>query len=115
MKRTKLLAAALAMPLLAGCGALSGGSLLERQLRSRPVPVDENARTEECAWLRAAMEQEQDRFNREAVFAQGLVAIVNRVRLEQALTVLQSRASAERCMGDFHRANCGWHPLCWTG
>ena len=111
MKRTLLLMAVVTIPLLAGCG----GSALERQVRSRPAPAGEHERTEECAWIRSTMEHEQDVFNREAVFAQGLVAILNRVRLEQALTVLQSRASAARCSGDFRYGNCGWHLLCWTG
>lgn len=108
------LVATLVIPFQVGCGTLQTGSSLAQQVRNRPLPASESERTEECTRLRLAMEHEQDVFSQHAVFARGFVAIYNRVRLEESLTVLQSRATAARCSDGLRYAYCGWHPLCWT-
>lgn len=113
MKPVRMFIAAALLPLMVGCAAPGTGSLLAQQMRDRPLPATESERAAECDWIRKAMEREQDAYDRETATVRGLMAIAARVRLEENLTVLWSRATAARCPDDFRYARCGYHPLCW--
>lgn len=113
MRWLSLLMAALLVPPISGCAAVGAGSPLAQQVHERPLPASEAERAAECDWIRRTMEREQDIYDRETATVRGLMAVLARVRLEENLTVLWSRATAARCTDDLRYARCGYHPLCW--
>ena len=113
MERVPILIAAVLVPLMFGCAAAGTGSPLAQQVRDRPLPASEAERAGECDWIRKTMEREQDAYDRETTTVRGVMAVLARVRLEENLSVLWSRATAARCTDDLRYARCGYHPLCW--
>lgn len=109
-----MLATAALLPLTVGCTTMGTSSPLVQQVRDHPLPAGESEQAAECDWLRKAMEREQDAYDRETATVRGLLAVAARVRLEENLTVLWSRARAAQCSDDFRYARCGYHPLCWA-